>query len=266
MQNLTDDYNIRAPIFVEKGRENKDHVPFIDVRTMPRALVRSARADRVGLLDARIKQKGCPARLAGPGRTALPFRAVNMPDTPGYDPGLQRHHLLPRQLSTKGCFGALFAEIEREWPGLDDFRHNGMLLPSSDAAALRIGLPLHRGPHRDYNAMVIERVGQIEAHWSRMRPRAPAVAHRDAVARLGLVQRALRRRLLDPGRKRLALNRHDPLGQATDFMQIDALVEALWPASDPWAWQSDAPGDEAENYAPAIPLHNCGLAASPAWA
>ena len=31
--------------------------------------------------------------------------------------------------------------------GFDDFRSNGLLLPANDTAAVRIGLPLHRGPH-----------------------------------------------------------------------------------------------------------------------
>ena len=48
--------------------------------------------------------------------------------------------------------------------------------------------------------------------------------------RLGLLQRALRRRLLDPLRHRLSLNRHDPLGHATDFTEIDAMAEKLWGA------------------------------------
>jgi hypothetical protein len=188
-------------------------------------------------------------------RAALPFRAVNLPDTPGYDPGLQRHHLLPRQLLSQRCFGGLFEAIAREWPGLDDFRSNGMLLPSSDAAAVRIGLPLHRGPHRDYNAMVIERVGQVEAHWSGARRRTPQAAHGDAVARLQLLQRALRRRLLDPGRKPLALNRHDPLGQAADFRLMDAMVDMLWPSSDPWGGAPALIPDQPSAFTAARPLY-----------
>jgi hypothetical protein len=195
-------------------------------------------------------------------RPALPFRTVNLRGAPGYDPGLQRHHLLPRQLLSKRCFGLLFEEIGREWPGFDDFRSNGMLLPASDAAALRIGLPLHRGPHREYNAMVIERVGQVEAQWSSMRWHAPRAAHGDAVASLQLLQRALRRRLLDPGRKRLALNRFDPRGRLVDFTEIDAMVDALWPASDPWAPQPESVAVQAPAFMTAIPVR----AANPAFA
>ena len=133
---------------------------------------------------------------------------------------------------SRRCFGVLFDTVGRERIGFDDFRSNGLLLPASDIAAMRIGLPLHRGPHRDYNTMVIERVGQIEQGWSMQRLRAPEIALNDATMRLALLQRALRRRLLDPQRKRYALNRFDPLGQSADFTELDAMAEALWGASE----------------------------------
>jgi len=159
---------------------------------------------------------------------ALPFRAVNCSGTPDYDPGMQRHHLLPRQLLSQRCFGKLLDLIGRERLGFEDFRSNGLLLPACDTAALRIGLPMHRGPHRDYNALVIERVGQVEQRWAALRGRAPEVALDEAVRRLTLLQRALRRRLLNPRRKPLVLNRFDPLRQDVNFAEIDAMVEMLW--------------------------------------
>lgn len=164
-------------------------------------------------------------------RTFLSFRAVNRCDRPGYDPGLQRHHLLPRQILGRSCFGPMLDAIGTARLRFDDFRRNGLLLPANDRAAVRIGLPLHRGPHRDYNAMVIERVGQIEAGWSSTRLRAPEVALVDALQRLELLQRALRRRLLVQQR-RLRLNRSDPLGAGVDFSELDAMADLLWPATD----------------------------------
>lgn len=164
-------------------------------------------------------------------RAGLSFRAINRRDAPGYEPGLQRHHLLPVQLLGARCFGPLFDAIGREAVGFDDFRSNGLLLPANDQAALRIGLPLHRGPHRNYNEMVIERVGQIEHSWSGTRLRAPEVALQDALLRLGLLQSALRRRLLAQEGARLRLNRRDPLGAGTDFTELDAMADALWGAT-----------------------------------
>ena len=166
------------------------------------------------------------------GARPLAFRAVNRAGGPGFDPGFQRHHLLPRQLLSARCFGALFDTRGHSRLGFDDFRANGLLLSASDEAANRIGLPLHRGPHRAYNALVIERVGQIEANWSRLRPRAPEIALDEALLRLGVLQKALRRRLLTPIRQ-MRLSRHDPLGREADFAEIDGLIDALWPATEP---------------------------------
>ena len=171
----------------------------------------------VALAALRVRTMGAP-----------PFRAVNCSGTPDYDPGMQRHHLLPRQLLSQRCFGKLLDLIGRERLGFEDFRSNGLLLPACDSAALRIGLPMHRGPHRDYNALVIERVGQVEQRWAALRGRAPEVALDEAVQRLTLLQRALRRRLLNPRRKPLVLNRFDPLRQDVNFAEIDAMVEMLW--------------------------------------
>lgn len=162
-------------------------------------------------------------------RSQLPFRSVNRRDAPGFEPGMQRHHLLPLQLLKAHCFGPLFDEIGRERVDFNDFRANGLLLPASDGAAVRIGLPLHRGPHRTYNEMVAERVGQVEAGWSALRLRAPEIALDQALMRLALLQRALKKRLLSPVR-RLRLNRMDPLGAGFDFSELDALAASLWGA------------------------------------
>lgn len=160
-------------------------------------------------------------------RARLAFRAVNRKDRPGYDAGLQRHHLLPRQLLSTRCFGRMFAVLGRERIGFDDFRANGMLLPARSAASVRLGLPLHRGPHRSYNEVVIERVGQVEGEWSRLRSGDADAALRQALFRLSLLQSALRRRLLDE-RRRVVLNRRDPLGAGYDFTALDAMAERLW--------------------------------------
>ncbi|HWU02765.1 MAG TPA: AHH domain-containing protein [Novosphingobium sp.] len=171
-----------------------------------------------------------PLRGARPG---LPFRAVNRCDAPDYDAGLQRHHLLPRQLLSQKCFGALFESIGHKRIGFEDFRSNGLLLPGCDAAALRIGLPMHRGPHQSYNALVIERVGQVEARWASLRLRAPDMAVNEAVERLALLQRALRRRLMRPRKAAFRLCSLDPQGRRPDFAELDAMVDSLWPDTSP---------------------------------
>ena len=88
-------------------------------------------------------------------------------------------------------------------------------------------LPLHRGPHRHYNEMVMERVGSIEACWSNARHRCPQTAGDDALMRFGLLQRPLRKRLLDQSR-RIILNRRDPVARGPDFSELDAMAEVLF--------------------------------------
>lgn len=170
--------------------------------------------------------------LVNPPRHRLSFRAVNRRDQPGYEPGMQRHHLLPRQILSRSCFAGLFSALGREQVDFDDFRRNGLLLPANDVTAARIGLPLHRGPHRDYNALVIERVGGIETVWSARRLKAPEIALREAYVSLAELQQALRRELLDQHR-RIRLNRNDPLGAGLDFSELDAMADLLWPAIAP---------------------------------
>ena len=105
-----------------------------------------------------------------------------------------------------------------------------MLLPASEVAAMRIGLPLHRGPHRSYNDLVIERAGQIEAHWARERAAGSAAADFEALMRFDLLQRALRRKLLDPRSwSRTPLNSRDP---ALDYSHLDEMAGLLWSSTE----------------------------------
>lgn len=160
---------------------------------------------------------------------SVSFRSVNARGTQGYDPGLQRHHLLPRQLLSQRCFGKMFTEVGRVRVGFDDFRRNGLLLPANEHTSIRTGMPLHRGPHRRYNEVVIARVGRIEARWSIARRTDEDKALIEVLLRLHLLQGALRRQLLSQ-RRRILLNRKDPIGTGFDFTELDAMAEALWAA------------------------------------
>ena len=140
---------------------------------------------------------------------------------------MQRHHLLPRQLLCQRSFSPMFDAVGRDRVGFEDFRSNGLLLPTREETALEMRMPLHRGPHRHYNEMVVERVGQIEGDWSRMQLLAPEIALDQVLMRLSLLQRALRRRLLADDRPKLRLNRHAPLCEGVDFSELDALAQLL---------------------------------------
>ena len=171
-------------------------------------------------------QSGAPAPRRA--YAALHFRSVNRKDSAGYDPALQRHHLLPRQLLNLDAFAPMIDELGRQRIGFEDFRRNGLLLPAREAAVVRLGLPLHRGPHRHYNTMVVDRVGQIEHGWQAQRRDCPDRAGAEALFRLALLQQALRRRLLRPEGRGLMLNSNDPLGFGYDYSELDAMAERLW--------------------------------------
>ena len=181
-------------------------------------------SDNFAAYDARIRER---ARNLPP----LPFRAVNRFGTPGFEPGLQRHHILPLQLLAKESLARMLDAVGFRRKRFDDFRTNGLLLPANKSAAILMGLPLHRGPHKAYNDLVIERVGQIETGWSRHRSVSAGDAAIAAFYRLELLQNALRRRLLDPRGRPFALNRSDPAHKQPDFFEIDAMIDTLWVAS-----------------------------------
>jgi A nuclease family of the HNH/ENDO VII superfamily with conserved AHH len=160
-----------------------------------------------------------------------------MPDKAGYHPGLQRHHLLPGALLGRCVFARMIGALSSERIGFHDFRRNGLLLPATESGALRIGLPLHRGPHGTYSQMVTERFGQIEMGWSRTRRDDVDLASMEALMRLDLLQRALRRRLLTPPKgEEIVLNHRDPaLAQhdtALDYSHLDRMAETLWQATE----------------------------------
>ncbi|KLE33608.1 hypothetical protein AAW01_01860 [Aurantiacibacter gangjinensis] len=146
---------------------------------------------------------------------------------------MQRHHLLPLQLLRNHALGRMIETIGRERIGIDDFRRNGLLLPATEASAFRTAPPLHRGPHRAYNALVSQRAGQIEADFKRERRKSLDRAASHAIMRLALLQSALRRRLLVSARNRLFLSRKDPFRSELDFAELDAMAEQLWAATAP---------------------------------
>ena len=180
------------------------------------------------------------------GSAGTRFSSVNKRGSVGYSPGWQRHHLLPRQLLSHGSLERFFAELLPQGLGFENFGANGVLLPATERLALRHGLPLHRGPHRLYNELVLERVAAIEMSWSQSRNRrqmgdartdrsARLRADDAALERMALLQRALKRRLLTSSGKPLILNRKDPIGTGIDFSHLDAMVDLLWQETRPYS-------------------------------
>ena len=169
-----------------------------------------------------------PGRLPPSRSRVLPFRAVNRRGSADHDAGLQRHHLLPRQLLRLDVFDRMIRSLGRKSIGFEDFRRNGLLLPSRERAAVRMQLPLHRGPHPEYNEMVIDRVAEIERGWQQRQVADVEAAGEEALRLLGRLQQTLRARMLNPRQNYLRLHANDPLAQDYDFSELDEMAERLW--------------------------------------
>ena len=93
----------------------------------------------------------------------IAFCRVNRRGQPDYWPNRQRHHLLPVALFRRKQFRQFFIDLMAVGFEFDDFPTNGVLLPTTEAETLRCGLPLHRGPHPRYNALILMRAETIRA-------------------------------------------------------------------------------------------------------
>lgn len=119
----------------------------------------------------------------------VPFHSVNRRNSVGYRNGWQRHHLIPTDLANRRETAAILRAIEPYGFSLDDFAFNGMLLPATDIAASRSGLPVHAGPHPIYTRRVAAMIVEVA-------DRSPHPIKR--LARMRALQINLRRTLREP--------------------------------------------------------------------
>ncbi len=75
-----------------------------------------------------------------------------------WDNNFHRHHIIPIAVFYHAFCKAQFEIIKHYGFAFRDFSTNGILLPCTEQAALKYRLPLHRGPHRFYNELVLESV------------------------------------------------------------------------------------------------------------
>ncbi|MDR6832216.1 MULTISPECIES: AHH domain-containing protein [unclassified Sphingopyxis] len=147
---------------------------------------------------------------------------------PPSQPGFQRHHLIPIALLHRGQMNAMFDQLQTEGFTLEHFRRNGVMLPASEPAALRLGHALHRGPHQGYSDVVAARVEQIRAYFALHAPGDVRAARRTAVMRLRLLQDTTRRALTDRHGAGFWLNRRDPMRLFVDRPYLDDAIERLF--------------------------------------
>ncbi len=103
--------------------------------------------------------------------------------------GWQRHHLIPKQCTRDARTRTFFASMQTIGFRLNDFVTNGILLPSTYAAAEVARLPVHSGPHPEYNMKIIDAVGLITRRFDFEADRREGHA---ALSYLRLIQARLR--------------------------------------------------------------------------
>lgn len=156
----------------------------------------------------------------------IAFRRVNRRGQLNYKPERQRHHLLPMALMQRKQFRYFFRDLTASGFVFDDFTTNGILLPTTEAEALRARLPLHRGPHPRYNALILMRVETIRACYARSRRRLQD--RMDGVQRLRLLQNVIRRSLMGASAFPVKLHLRDPMHDGLGFETMDQMIEKAW--------------------------------------
>ena len=126
--------------------------------------------------------------------------------------GFHRHHIIPLEVVERPTFSVMFGHLRAIGFDPHDFGTNGMHLPCTEKMAIVFGLPMHRGSHPLYNAVVATRVAQIVC-----------LPVGDAYSSMRLLQRVLRKNLRQ-GRTLQPLGLTD---NAIDFRTLEMDAQML---------------------------------------
>ena len=136
----------------------------------------------------------------------------------------QRHHLIPVNIMRRPAFAKLFALIAHAGFNPHCLLNNGFLLPATEDGSARTGLPLHRGPHRQYDALIAERLSLI---WLAALTGNIAATPVSTLTHISDLQGQIRRSL-GPNAW-IRLNQHDPRHvQSQPFFVDDWIKEINW--------------------------------------
>lgn len=130
-------------------------------------------------------------------------------------PGFQRHHLIPVNLIQRRAFAPVFLLAKSVGFDARNFLSNGTLLPATEVMVEQTGLPLHRGPHPQYDQLVADCLNEISNGIANDPSVAPILAYR----RISELQGRLRRALNNDAS--LMLNRNDPRGAICPLFKLD---------------------------------------------
>lgn len=120
-------------------------------------------------------------------------------------PGYQRHHLIPVNIMRSPAFAKLFGLIALAGFNPHCFVNNGFLLPATEDKSVQTGLPLHRGPHREYDVFVAECLNAI---WLAVLSGDIAATPVSIMTHISDLQGQIRRSLRPNAW--IKLNQHDP--------------------------------------------------------
>lgn len=136
--------------------------------------------------------------------------------------GYQRHHLIPVNIIRNHAFAKLFASVAAAGFNPHCFLNNGFLLPATEIESARTGLPLHRGPHRQYDDLIAECLNMI---WLAVLmghiPASPVSIMTHVSDLQGRVRRSL-----GPS-ARIKLNQNDPRGVGGHLCLLDDNLKQL---------------------------------------
>ena len=149
-------------------------------------------------------------------------------DAPPPPADYQRHHLVTVALLRRPQMAALFRHLQYEGFSLHQFARNGLMLPASEAAALRSGHALHRGPHRGYSDVIAARIDRVRVHFEAQATADMVLARRTAVMRIALLQDVRRRALTDRHGGGFWLNRRGPMRLFADRPYLDEAIDGLF--------------------------------------
>jgi hypothetical protein len=103
--------------------------------------------------------------------------------------GWQRHHLIPQQCIRDARTRSFFSVMHGQGFRLNDFSTNGILLPTTHVQAALSRLPVHSGPHPEYNLKIIDAIGLLANRFNFAN--CPREAHA-ALSHVRLIQARLR--------------------------------------------------------------------------
>ena len=137
-------------------------------------------------------------------------------------PGYQRHHLIPVNIMRSPAFAKLFGLIAQAGFNPHCFLNNGFLLPATEDKSSQTGLPLHRGPHRVYGALIAECLNMIRLAVLTRKIAANPVS---ILTHISDLQGQIRRSL-GPNAW-IRLNQHDPRAVQRQPFLLDVGIEQI---------------------------------------